>query len=237
MSLVTRTEPVFPSRYHDFVVTYDEEHASDIFALSGVAKELFQHFRELALLATEKEQVSRMTYATFDTERVLKIEQCIRDFTVEECKPGIGADSEDRLHEWYDYYHGSNVWRYGLMLYIARVLKWDRTGEPNRHEITSLARLVLDSVRCCRDDSKMRKQFLYPVFLAGAECSDSYSRKFVVRYFEELHQWSKYAMFKEALDLLRETWQQRDNNNNDWRVWWGSVISTKSPNASQLLLA
>lgn len=153
------------------------------------------------------------------------------------CGDTVVLKTADWLHEWYDYYHGTNLWRYGLMLYMARVLKWDSIGEPNGHEIAFLSRLVLDSVRCCREDSKMRKQFLYLVIFAGMECSDSYSRKFVVRFFEELRQWCKYAMFKEALDLLREMWQQRDNNKTDWRVCWGSVLGTKSPHACQLLLA
>lgn len=236
ISLFTRSEPVFPSCYYDFVLSHGNEEAADIFALSGVSKELFKYFRELAQLASEKEQVSKMKYATFDNKRVLELERCIRDFTIEAFKPESAADNEERVHIWYDYYNGINAWKYGLLLYIARVLKWDRTGEPSRHEITLLSRLVLDSVRCCRADSRIRKQLLHPVFLAGAESTDSYSRKFVVEYFEEWYQWIRYAMFEDALDLLREIWEQKDKNNNDSRIWWGSVVGNRPQSASQFLL-
>lgn len=236
ISLFTRTEPVFPPRYHDFAIQHDDTTTPHVFALSGVPKELVQYFRELASLASEKEQVEKMKYATFDTTRVLELERSIRDFTVDECIPESGPNSEEHVHTWYDYYHGTNAWKYGLLLYIARVLKWDRTGEPCRHEIASLSRLVLDNVRCCRADSGFRKQFLHPVFLAAAESSDSYSRNFVIQYFEEWYQLCGYSMFNDALDLLQEIWKLKDQNNNDPRIWWGDVASKRPADSAQLLL-
>lgn len=218
------------------MLTHDGEGASDIFALSGVPKALFQYLRELCSLASEKEQISKMKYAKFDNKRVLELERCLQNFAVEEYKPESGADSEECIHTWYDYYHGANAWKYGLLLYIARVLKWDRTGEPCRDEIASLSRLVLDSVRCCRAESRVRRQFLHPVFLAGSESSDSYSRKFVVEYFEEWYHGCRYAMFKEALELLREIWEQKDKNKNESRIWWGSIVGNRPLNASEYLL-
>lgn len=237
VSLFARTEPVFPPHYHDFVLAHDNKAASDIFALSAVPKELFKYFREIASLASEKEQVSKMKYAKFDTRRVFELEQCIQGFSLEECKADSGPACEKQVHTWYDYYHGANAWKYGLLLYIARVLKWDRASELCRHETASLSRLILDSVRCCRADTSVRKQFLHPMFLAASECSDSYSRKFVVEYFEGWYQLCKYDMFKEALDLLREIWEQRDKEDTDARIWWGSIANKRLPSWSQFLLA
>lgn len=201
--------------------------------------EIIKHIRELASLAGEKEQISKMRYAKFDTTRVLELERYIQDFVP---RPNEQEDtqSEEEVHAWHDYYYGANAWKYGLLLYITRVLKWDRCTDPPISVIASLSRKTIDSVRCCRPTFMMQKQLLLPVFLAGGELTDPHARKFVIEYFEGWYQWCKYGMFKEAPELLQEIWLQKDCKKGsmqaDW-IWWGSVIEQRSPGTHQLLLS
>jgi hypothetical protein len=212
-------------------VSYHDDPSWDIHVLSGVPRDLFQYFRELALLASEREQISRMRYAKFDTTRVLELEQAVQAYTIPEYIPhGMldeTTDNDETIHSWHDYCSASNAWKYALLLYLARVLKWDRTSCARLPEATSLSRLVLDGIRSCRPSSSLRKQLLFPLFLAGSEAVDSYTRKFVQDYCKEWYQNCRYAMFIEALDLLQEIWAEKDRDKNNHAVWWGGVIETK----------
>ena len=183
-------------------------------------------------MASEKEQVSKMKHARFDTKRAYELEQSIREYTVGELDT---MDSDEMIHSWHDYYHASNAWKYALLLYIARVLKWDRTSNARLPEVTSLSRLLLDSVRSCRSVAALPKQLLFPVFLAGSESMDLYSRNFVKEYCEEWYRNCRYTMFVETLELLQEIWTQKDMRRNDFSVWWGSIIGKNQPRGSGFL--
>lgn len=208
--------------------------------LCGVPKELFQYFRELIQLASEKEQISQMKYAKFDTTRVYELEQAIQEYTAAVFRPQDSiddtTDGDEMIHTWHDYCNASNAWKYALLLYLARVLKWDRTGASRLPEATSLSRLILDSVRSCRPESSLRKQLLFPLFLAGSESMDSYSRKFVKEYCEEWYRNSRYTMFMEALELLQDIWAHKDVKKDDYSIWWGGVIGNRQLHGSGILL-
>ena len=220
IAMFTRTATVFPATYYDYVLEHDRPECSNIFALTGVPKNLFQHMRELCQLANDKEE-ARQACQRMDLSRVLELEHRIRMFATEEFDPKSVPDSEDIVHSWYDYSHAASAWKYGLLLYVARVLKGDLDLGASANEISSLSRLILDDVRCCRADSQIRKQLVHPVFLAGPESMDVYSRTFVMQYFSEWLQALGYSMFREAVELLQATWTQRDVGNSC--AWWGDV--------------
>lgn len=206
-----------------------------IFTVSGVPRDLFQYCRELAQLASEKEQIAGLRYARFDTTRVLEIESCIRAYTEGESESPSIADSKELVQHWHDICNAGNAWKYALLLYISRVFKWDQSSDSHLPEITSLARLVLDSVRCCRPDSPLQKQLLFPVFLAGSECADEYSRAFVETYCEGWYQKIRYNMFREALDVLRQIWSRKDDELDEFGVWWGSFVGTRNSGGPMFL--
>lgn len=230
--MLGRSKTVFLPTYYEAVLGND--HADrDIFALTGVPQELFRHMRELAELAGEKEQVARMKYAIFDTTRALELEELIRDYVI--CSTSQLPESEDPVQNWHDYYHTSNAWRYALLLYICRVLKWDRFSSDLVLEVSTLTRLILDSVRCCRPDSSLQKQLLLPVFLAGSEAMDVYSRSLVEQYCEAWYINCRYTMFKDTLALLQDVWARRDREANKFTVWWGPIVDEKQSDGSGYL--
>lgn len=229
-ALLSRSDPVFPASYFAVALFYNDDPSWDIHVLCGVPKELFQYFRELIQLASEREQIAKMKYARFDTKRVYELEEAIREYTVAEFSPD---DDEEAIHSWHDYRHASNAWKAALLLYLSRVLKWDRTS-TRLPEATSLSRLLLDSVRSCRPVSSLQKQLLFPLFLAGSEATDAYSRKFVKEYCESWYRNCRYTMFEEALGLLQEIWDQKDLR-GDEGVWWGGVMGGKQPQGSGFL--
>ncbi|KAL7783097.1 fungal-specific transcription factor domain-containing protein [Trichoderma ceciliae] len=234
ISLISRSNPVFPSSYYDFVLSCDDT-SWNIFTISGVPRQLFQYFRELIHLASEKEQISGLKYANFDLRRVNELERCIQEYSEDKFNICDTYADEEVVQNWYDYYHACNTWKYALLLYISRVFKWDRTSSNPVAEILSLSRLLLDSARCCRPESSLQKQFLIPIFLAGSETIGAYSRNFVKDYCEGWYRKSRYSMFMEAADLLTEIWAQRDGQNNEFKIWWGSLVGIRQPNAPEFL--
>lgn len=234
ISLISRSQPVFPSSYYDFVLSCDDSSWS-IFTISGVPRQLFQYFRELLQLAYEKEQISSLRYATFDMSRVRELEQYIQEYSDEGCEMYGACADEETVQSAYDYYHASNTWKYALLLYICRVFNWDRTSSASMAQISSLSRQLLDSARCCRPESSLQKQFLIPIFLAGAEATGAYSRNFARDYCEGWYRKSRYNMFIEAAHLMEEIWRQKDAHDGASGIWWGSLIEPRRPNASEFL--
>ncbi|KEF60469.1 uncharacterized protein A1O9_02030 [Exophiala aquamarina CBS 119918] len=227
IALVARSNPVFSSFYYDFALEEHNGATYDIFTISGVPKDLFRYCRELTQIASEKRQISKFKYAVFDMSRVLELEKSIREYPGGGLAPQGEDGAEELIECWHDYYNAANAWKYALLLYISRVFKWDPTSQIRLSEFTSLSRLVLDSVRCCRPDSPMRKQLLFPVFVAGSESLDSYSRSFVQEFCDTWCKTIRYSLFPDAYSVLQEIWAQRDLNASDPTVWWGSVIDSK----------
>lgn len=233
--MVARSEPVFPLSYYDSILAYDDDATWSIFTLSGVPRDLFKYCRELAQLASEREQIVGLRYARFDTDRVQEIDRSIRAYAVGPSEyPGV-ADSPELVQHWHDICNAGNAWKYALLLYISRVFSWDRTSDSRLPEVTSLSRLVLDSVRCCRSDSPLQKQLLFPVFLAGSECVDAYGQEFVKMYCEEWYRKCRYAMFREALIVLQQIWARRDQEIDRFGVWWGNFVGNRQTDLPEFL--
>lgn len=145
-------------------MAYDDAATWSIFTLSGVPRDLFKYCRELAQLARERGQIVGLKYARFDLDRVLETERSIRTYAVGPAEYPGSANSSELVQHWHDICNAGNTWKYALLLYISRVFHWDRTDDGRLPEVTSLSMLVLDSARCCRTDSPLQKQLLFPVF-------------------------------------------------------------------------
>lgn len=186
-------------------------------------------------MASEKEQIIGLKYARFDPTRVSEIDRCIRAYSVGPNEyPGV-ADNAELVQHWHDICNAGNAWKYALLLYISRVFSWDRTTDSRLPEVTSLSRLVLDSVRCCRAESPLQKQLLFPVLLAGSECVDAHGQEFVKIFCEEWYRKCRYSMFREALGLLRQIWARRDQEINPFGVWWGSFVGNRHTDIPEFL--
>jgi hypothetical protein len=221
---------VFPESYDDLVLASDDDAIWNVTTLSGVPRELFRHCRKLVHLASEKEQSLKTKSTAFRLQRIIDIEHSIKAYTQGEFDAHGPHVRHDTIQHWYDYYHASNAWKYALLLYIFRVFKWDRTTTGQPAEAIALARLTLDSVKCCRTESNLQKQLLFPVFLAGAESTESSARGFIEQYCLHWYQKVRYRMFKDALVVLQQIWEKSDRDGEDTSAWWGSFVSSHDAN-------
>jgi hypothetical protein len=184
----------------------------------------------LGSYAREFELISNMTCAKFDMEHVLGVEKEIREWTDPEygdlpdqlVSDTTGCDIGDVAHYKEDLHHCAEAWRYGLLIYIGRVFKWQR-DQPAPSILGFLARKTLNHVTSCRYSSMLQKQLLLPVFLAGCETSDEHLRQAARTYCSWWNERTRYDMFLTANTLLEEVWADEAVDS-----WWGSVIDQKS---------
>jgi hypothetical protein len=164
-----------------------------------------------------------MTCVRIDLGPILAIEkelinwEPIKDvFTSELAMTGEEAESIAQVEE--DLRHYIEAWRHGLLIYIERVLKWNRKEEISLM-VQFLARKTLDHVRCCRRESTMQKRLLLPMFLAGCEVKDEWLRKESIEYCEWWEKKTGCDMFPTASNLMQIVW----DDEKDFE-WWGPVI-------------
>uniref|UniRef100_A0A0D2Y3P3 Uncharacterized protein n=1 Tax=Fusarium oxysporum (strain Fo5176) TaxID=660025 RepID=A0A0D2Y3P3_FUSOF len=108
-----------------------------------------------------------MTCAKFDMEHVLGVEKEIREWTDPEygdlpdqlVSDTTGCDIGDVAHYKEDLHHCAEAWRYGLLIYIGRVFKWQR-DQPAPSILGFLARKTLNHVTssgCETSDEHLRQ--------------------------------------------------------------------------------
>ncbi|KAF4967980.1 hypothetical protein FSARC_4541 [Fusarium sarcochroum] len=212
---------------------HDKTSDETFYSVSGCPEALFRHMIRLGSYAREFELISNMTCAKFDMEHVLGVEKEIREWTdpeygdlpdqlVSDTSTSQGCDIGDVAHYKEDLHHCAEAWRYGLLIYIGRVFKWQR-DQPAPSILGFLARKTLNHVTSCRYSSMLQKQLLLPVFLAGCETTDEHLRQAARTYCSWWNERTRYDMFLTANALLEEVWADDTSNS-----WWGSVIDQKS---------
>jgi hypothetical protein len=190
----------------------------------------------LGSYAREFEVVAKMTCARFDIAPVLRVEKDIRGWSDPEysgpsdqddfeLSSADGNQIRDDAQYKEDLRHCAEAWRYGLLTYICRVFKWER-NQPPPPRLEFLARKTLNHVSSCRSISMLQKQLLLPVFLAGCETTDDQLRQVARNYCSRWNDQTRYDMFLTANAVLEEVW-----TNDDPKVWWGSVMDQRTPNA------
>ncbi|KAJ9150235.1 Fungal specific transcription factor domain-containing protein [Pleurostoma richardsiae] len=145
LALLSRSACVFPAPYYEFIVACDAHDGWNMFSLSGVPRDLFCYLVEIVQLACEKEQTSRMKWASFNMDKVLEVEESILDYYLKDPSPSATDDDEETIQDWHDRRSGVDAWKHALLLYISRVFKWDRKTNTRPTGLLSLSRLTLDS--------------------------------------------------------------------------------------------
>jgi hypothetical protein len=178
---------------------------------------------QLASLAEENEMAASMRWTKFDLTLVDEIQASITNWK----HPSLEIDddvTEEQMQRQRDRCNCIEAWRYGLLIYITRVFRWNRNMSPPSR-LAICARLILEHVNSCRHTALVQKQAL-PLFFAGCETKDPFSRQSVRDYCQY---WSKtcgYNLFSSACSLLEDVWVEQDGS-HDNEAWWGSVIDKK----------
>ncbi|KAF5005116.1 hypothetical protein FDECE_8436 [Fusarium decemcellulare] len=212
---------------------HDKTSNETFYSVSGCPEALFRHMIRLGSYAREFELVASMTCVKFDIGPVLEVEKEIREWTdpeygdlpdqfVSDSSTAQACDMGEVAHYKEDLHHCAEAWRYGLLIYVGRVFKWQR-DQPAPPILGFLARKTLNHVSSCRYTSMLQKQLLLPVFLAGCETTDEHLRQVARTYCSWWNERTRYDMFLTANALLEEVWSNEGPNS-----WWGSVIDQKS---------
>ncbi|KAL2831396.1 fungal-specific transcription factor domain-containing protein [Aspergillus cavernicola] len=227
LALVSRQGTILSNSYLDHLVRCERADQWSFYDLTGCPGDLVVHLFQLAELSKQNEIATSMTWLTFDPTQMKQIERqirhwnsaafaspCLSDYKdptdLDLNEVDESGDEEEAMHAQQDRYHCAEAWRYALLIYIERVLKWDR-GSPRSKALTRLVRTMLNHVRCCRRTSQTQKQLLLPMFLAGSETRDGDMRDFVITY-----------------SLLKEVWAEDDSSDSGQRQWWGTVVDRRT---------
>ena len=175
---------------------------------------------QLARLSAEKRQSSSMRYVKFDISVITNIEHSLESW--QHISPTTSFADEESLHQDQDSMHCSEAWRNGLLLYIYRVFRWE-PGSSIPIPILHRARVIIDHVFACRDESMISRQALLPLFFAGCELRDPSSRKKIAKFCSVWNERTRYHMFNSTIPLLEEVWAEQEAKGFE-NVWWGQVV-------------
>jgi hypothetical protein len=179
---------------------------------------------QLTSLAEENEKASSMRWTSFDLTFVNEIQACIINWR----NPSLEIDdnvSEEQMQQQRDRGNCTEAWRYGLLIYITRVFRWKRNMSPPSR-LALYARLILEHVNSCRQSTIVQKQAFLPLFFAGCETKDQFSRQSIRDYCRYWDKNCGYNLFNCAASLLEDVWAEQDESPSDG-AWWGSVIDKK----------
>ncbi|KAL2002267.1 hypothetical protein VTN02DRAFT_284 [Thermoascus thermophilus] len=129
---------------------------------------------------------------------------------------------EESIQQDQDCMHCSEAWRHGLLLYIYRVFRWE-PGSPIPIHVVYRARIIVDHVVACRDESMVARQALLPLFFAGCELRDRSVRQKIVDFCDVWNRRTRYHMFRSTVPLLEEVWAEQEAKGFE-NVWWGQVV-------------
>ena len=216
---------MLPYSYLEALLALESNASWSFFDVTGCPRELVVPLTQLASLAEENEKALSMRWTRFDLTLVDEIWQSILNWK----HVGLDYDdsmSEEQMHHQRDVYHCSEVWRYGLLIYIIRVFYWKRHESPPR-KLAHYARLAIEHVNACRHTAPVQRQVLLALFWAGSETTDHFLRQSVRDYCRYWSKHSGYRLFATAASLLEEVWAESADSVDDAVVWWGSVIDSK----------
>ena len=226
IALLSRQGCLLPYSYFEALLALEDDRYWSFFDLIGCPRELVVPLIQLASLAEENEKVSSMRWTKFDSTLVDEIQASIINWKNPSLEINNDNDiSEEQMQRQRDRWNCTEAWRYGLLIYITRVFRWDRNISPPSR-LTIYARFILEHVHSCRHTAIVQKQAFLPLFFAGCETKDQFSRQSIRDY---CHYWSKacgYNLFSSASLLLEEVWMEQDGPAGD-ESWWGSVIDKK----------
>ncbi|KIW11191.1 hypothetical protein PV08_10491 [Exophiala spinifera] len=225
IGLLSREGCMLPYSYLESLLALELKTSWSFFDVTGCPRELVVPLVQLAALAEENEKALSMRWTRFDMSVVDEIRQSIVNWknVVLEYDDSM---SEEQMHRQQDVYHCSEVWRYGLLIYITRVFYWKR-HEPPPRKLAYHARLAIEHVNACRHTAPVQRQVLLALFWAGSETTDQFLRQSIRDYCGYWSRHSGYQLFTTAASLLEEVWAEAAGSADNAGVWWGSVIDSK----------
>ncbi|KAE9367713.1 hypothetical protein N431DRAFT_416495 [Stipitochalara longipes BDJ] len=224
IALLSRQGCLLPYSYFEAVLALEDERYWSFFDLLGCPREFVVPLMQLASLAEENEKASSMRWTRFDLTLVDEIQASIISWE----NPGLDFDddvSEEQMQQQRDRWNCTEAWRYGLLIYITRVFRWDRKSSPPS-KLALYARLILEHVHSCRRTAIIQKQAFLPLFFASCETKDQFSRQSVQDYCQYWGGVCGYDLFRSAAALLEDVWREQDGLGGG-QTWWGSVVDEK----------
>jgi hypothetical protein len=211
---------VFPYSYFEAVLSSHDGREWDYFGLCGCPPSLVRIVMQLSRLSAEKQRSSSMRYVTFDTDAILNIEESLTSW--HHISPATAYESEECMQQDLDSMHCSEAWRNGLILYMHRVFHWEPGNVVPMHFLHR-ARVIVDHVFACRDESMVSRQALLPLFFAGCELRDASWRKKIIKFCSIWDERTRYHMFNTTIPLLQEVWAEQELRGYE-NVWWGQIV-------------
>lgn len=244
VAFLSRQEPIFPLTYLETLLECNPDDGWTFFNLNGCPGQFVRVMAHLAKLASTYEKVASLNceWTTFNLLPVdLQVEELKNWKNEDDCSFKDLEDHEDPDAK-RDRFHCSEAWRYAIILYAVRVFakKQDQRGLQS---ISFLSRIILDHVRCIKQEALIQKQVLIPIFLAAAEAGNESDRAFARQYNNNWSSRCRYYMFETAQMILESIWAGWEADTRDV-YWWGVTVRGGSwsrgrqdyPMANQLLL-
>ncbi|CAI7630489.1 unnamed protein product [Penicillium palitans] len=223
-SLLSREDCVFPYEYVEAILSNTDNRKWNFFDLCGCPHSVVALVMQVARLSAERRQSLSMRYVTFDITVIDQIEQALESW-YHISPAALVFGSEEDIQQDQDCMHCSEAWRHGLLLYIYRVFRW-KPGSPIPMHVVRLARVIVDHVVACRDESMVARQALLPLFFAGCEQRDRSVRQRIVQFCSVWNDRTRYQMFGSTIPLLEEVWAEQEAKGFE-NVWWGQVVDRK----------
>jgi hypothetical protein len=201
------------------MMNYDRQ-GWDYFGLCGCPVDLVKLVMRLARLNAEKKRSLSMKHVVFDDSAVAKLENELEAWY--HVPPSAAYVDEESMHLDRDNMHCAEAWRSGMLLYLYRVFRWERSTSFSMRALVC-ARTVADHIFACRDNSMIARQALLPLFFAGCELQDVSIRKRILQLCRLWNDRTRYYMFGTTIPLLRDVWAEQEKGDKD-AVWWGHVV-------------
>lgn len=170
-----------------------------------------------------------MRWVVFDNSLLSEIEQTLKSWS--HSPLDTAYDDEESMHQDIDCMHCSEAWRHGLLLYIYRVFRWKPADKAPR-DLAARARTIIDHACSCRDGQFLARQALLPLFFAGCEVTDPFSRDKIKTLCSVWNERTRYHMFGAMIPLLENVWAAQEFNGPDY-TWWGQIVDDKVSARSQ----
>lgn len=214
-------------KYLETLLLYDRSDGWTFLDLNGCPGYFVLAMARLSKLASIYERVASLEWTTFTMLPVDAIVDEVKNWTNTEDIYFQDIEEPEDMDAKRDRFHCIEAWRHAIFLYTLRVFtkKQDRHGLQS---ISHLARVILDHIRCIKQDKIIQKQLLIPLFLAAAETGDETDRAFVQQYCKHWSTTSRYSMFETTESTIKHIW-------TDWNAgmrdvyWWGAKVGGGSP--------
>lgn len=227
IGFINRQEPLFPIKYLDTLLSYDHNDGWTFFDLNGCPGLFVLAMARLAKLASIYEKVSALEWTSFNMLPVDSIIEDVKNWknTDEICS--MDVDELEDMDAKRDRFHCIEAWRHAVVLYALRVFT-RKQDHRSLQSINHIKRVILDHIRCIKEDMIIQKQILIPLFLAAAETGDAKDRAFVQQYCKHWSSKSRYSMFENTEVIIKCVWADWHAATRD-TYWWGVKVRSGSP--------